>query len=153
MKMRNVRTNLSLKSLPQSKKNTSRLWEYFLQHIKFFSCANVYGDKVWSEMLRNEISGYAKKFCTKESAHVVKDRSLSTFDSISKCVLLGFVLITPRHSKIPTHGSLLTISSSNLWTDLKALASTQILLPILMSTKTFLWLRLQAAYVELDSFE
>ena len=70
--MRNVRTNLSLKSLPQSKKNTSRLWEYFLQHIKFFSCANVYGDKVWSEMLRNEISGYAKKFCTKESAHVVK---------------------------------------------------------------------------------
>ena len=43
-----------------------------LQHIKFFSCANVYGDKVWSEMLLNEISGYAKKFCTKESAHVVK---------------------------------------------------------------------------------
>ena len=43
--MRNVRTNLSLKSLPQSKKNTSRLWKYFLQHIKFFSCANVYGVK------------------------------------------------------------------------------------------------------------
>ena len=81
-----------------------------------------------------------------------KDRSLSTFDSVSNCVLC-VLFFTPRHSKMPTHWSLLSISSSNLWTELKALALTQILLPILMPRTTFLWSRLQGASVELDSFE
>ena len=138
------------------KKNTSRLWEYFLQHIKFFSCANVYGDKVWSEMLRNEISGYAKKFCTKGSAHVVKRQEPFNFWLNIKMCSFGvrFNYSSPfKNTNTREPLNYFFFKSLNWFKGTRLLASTQILLPILMSTKTFLWLRLQAAYVELDSFE